>query len=74
MATGSVRPRAFAAAFADLNVGRDDYAYWRGDYGSQLRDKAAVLTLAAEIERRRRRSRALADDASPREREAARYT
>ncbi len=39
--------RAFDAAFADLRTGRNA-DYWVGDYGSQLRDKAAVLTLAAE--------------------------
>lgn len=39
--------RAFEAAFADLRTGRNA-DIWVGDYGSQLRDKAAVLTLAAE--------------------------
>jgi uncharacterized protein YfaS (alpha-2-macroglobulin family) len=39
--------RAFDAAFADLRTGRNPDR-WIGDYGSQLRDKAAVLTLAAE--------------------------
>lgn len=39
---------AFRAAIADLAVGRD--GGWRGDYGSALRDKAAVLTLAAETD------------------------
>ena len=39
---------AFRAAFADLDLARDDYKVWRGDYGTSLRDKAAVLTLAAE--------------------------
>ena len=39
---------AFRAAFADLALAKDDYSVWRGDYGTSLRDKAAVLTLAAE--------------------------
>ncbi|MCP4386439.1 MAG: hypothetical protein GY798_34365 [Hyphomicrobiales bacterium] len=39
---------AFRAALADLAVDRD--GGWRGDYGSSLRDKAAVLTLAAETD------------------------
>ncbi|MCB1498453.1 MAG: alpha-2-macroglobulin family protein [Bauldia sp.] len=39
--------RAFEAALADLNRGRNQ-DYWTNDYGSQLRDTAAVLTLAAE--------------------------
>jgi hypothetical protein len=39
---------AFAAALADLNRQRDDPNTWRADYGTKLRDQAAVLTLAAE--------------------------
>jgi len=38
---------AFQAALSDLTAGRNA-DYWASDYGSQLRDKAAVLTLAAE--------------------------
>ncbi|WP_421726615.1 alpha-2-macroglobulin family protein [Bauldia sp.] len=37
---------AFRAAISDLDGRRS--AAWRGDYGSPLRDTAAVLTLAAE--------------------------
>ena len=41
--------RAFAAAMADLD--RDEAKKgWRNDYGTSLRDGAAVLTLAAETE------------------------
>jgi len=39
---------AFRAAFADLDRMRDDSTVWYGDYGTALRDRAAVLTLAAE--------------------------
>jgi len=39
---------AFAAAVESLKVQEDRYAY-RGDYGSSLRDTAAVLALAAEF-------------------------
>ena len=39
---------AFQAAFTDLDTAKDDWSVWRGDYGSTLRDRAAVLTLAAE--------------------------
>jgi uncharacterized protein YfaS (alpha-2-macroglobulin family) len=39
---------AFRAALGDLEVPRDDYAGWRDDYGSPLRDGAAILTLASE--------------------------
>jgi hypothetical protein len=45
------RPRsdaAFRAALADLDRGRDDGSAWRRDFGSALRDTAAILTLAAE--------------------------
>ena len=38
---------AFKAALQSLD-GSDDYKIWRGDYGTMLRDRAAVLTLAAE--------------------------
>ena len=41
--------RAFAAAMADLDR-QDAKQGWRSDYGSSLRDGAAVLTLAAENE------------------------
>jgi uncharacterized protein YfaS (alpha-2-macroglobulin family) len=41
---------AFAAALADLNSETDDPNKWRADYGTKLRDEAAVLTLAAETE------------------------
>lgn len=39
---------AFAAAIEDLGAG-EDRVRWRGDYGSRLRDTAAVLALAAEF-------------------------
>jgi len=39
---------AFAAAVDALDV-KDDPTQWRRDYGSQLRDTAAVLALAAEF-------------------------
>ncbi len=39
---------AFAAALDDLKV-KDDPKVYRADYGSQLRDTAAVLALAAEF-------------------------
>ena len=39
--------RAFAAAMADLDRA-EAIAVWRRDYGTSLRDEAAVLTLAAE--------------------------
>ena len=39
--------RAFNAAMTDLNVAAAK-PYWRRDYGTELRDQAAVLTLAAE--------------------------
>jgi uncharacterized protein YfaS (alpha-2-macroglobulin family) len=39
---------AFAAALADLDRRRDDQNLWRSDYGTMLRDEAAILTLAAE--------------------------
>jgi uncharacterized protein YfaS (alpha-2-macroglobulin family) len=39
---------AFAAALADLNGETDAIASARDDYGTVLRDQAAVLTLAAE--------------------------
>jgi hypothetical protein len=39
---------AFAAAVEDLKTPDDRYR-WRRDYGSQLRDTAAVLALAAEF-------------------------
>jgi hypothetical protein len=41
---------AFAAALAGLNRTRDDPNRWRDDYGTKLRDEAAVLTLAAETQ------------------------
>src|SRR5690606_2160749 len=41
---------AFAAAMADLDRKADDPYSWRTDYGTKLRDEAAVLTLAAETE------------------------
>jgi uncharacterized protein YfaS (alpha-2-macroglobulin family) len=40
--------KAFAAAVAGLDK-PDDPRSWRSDYGSQLRDTAAVLALAAEF-------------------------
>ena len=46
---------------------------WSGDYGSQLRDKAAVLTLAAESDVGGADLRALANDIA-REEELRRYT
>ncbi len=58
-------PRAFEAALADLKVGRNP-DYWVGDYGSQLRDTAAVLTLAAESDVGGVDLRALAEDSRPR--------
>ena len=39
---------AFAAALSDLGPDRDYYKVWWGGYGTMLRDRAAVLTLAAE--------------------------
>jgi uncharacterized protein YfaS (alpha-2-macroglobulin family) len=45
------RPRsdaAFRAALADLDSDSDDGDAWRMDYGSALRDAAALLALAAE--------------------------
>jgi hypothetical protein len=39
---------AFAAALADLDRQRDDQRLWRSDYGTKLRDEAAILALAAE--------------------------
>jgi uncharacterized protein YfaS (alpha-2-macroglobulin family) len=39
--------KAFTAAMADLNKA-EGAPYWRHDYGTALRDGAAVLTLAAE--------------------------
>ena len=45
------RPRSdatFRAALADLDRGADDGSAWRLDYGSALRDAAALLALAAE--------------------------
>ena len=41
--------KAFQAAVESLKVPEERYAY-RGDYGSRLRDTAAVLALAAEFE------------------------
>ena len=41
--------RAFAAAMADLDHEAAGQG-WRGDYGTSLRDGAAVLTLAAEVQ------------------------
>jgi len=39
---------AFDAALSSLGGAKDDYSRWRPDYGTVLRDQAAVLTLAAE--------------------------
>jgi len=39
--------RAFRAALADIDAAQEQLS-WRPDYGSLLRDEAAVLTLAAE--------------------------
>ena len=39
---------AFDAAIADLNRTEENPRRWRADYGTKLRDQAAVLTLAAE--------------------------
>jgi hypothetical protein len=41
--------RAFRAAVGDL-AGGSDHGGWRPDYGSDLRDEAAVLTLASETD------------------------
>ncbi len=41
--------RAFTAAMADLDHQEAEHG-WRNDYGTSLRDGAAVLTLAAEVE------------------------
>jgi len=41
---------AFAAALADLDRRADDSNRWRSDYGTHLRDEAAILTLAAETQ------------------------
>ncbi|HMN85894.1 MAG TPA: alpha-2-macroglobulin family protein [Bauldia sp.] len=64
---------AFRAAFADLGQSKDDYSVWRGDYGTSLRDKAAVLTLAAETRVDAGDLRALATRIAV-EDEARRYT
>ncbi len=40
--------RVFEAALADMRVAVDPRNGWRRDYGSVLRDSAAVLTLASE--------------------------
>ena len=72
MATASGRPAPSRSAFSDLHVGRNA-DYWIDDYGSQLRDKAAVLTLAAESEVGNADLRALAKDIAAEE-EARRYT
>ncbi len=40
--------RAFNAAMADLKAEQEPWAVWRVDYGTLLRDQAAILTLAAE--------------------------
>ncbi len=64
--------RAFDAAFADLGSGRSP-DYWASDYGSQLRDKAAVLTLAAESDVRVADLRQLASEVANEE-ESRRYT
>ncbi len=39
---------AFRAALGDLDTRTDDQRGWRDDYGSPLRDGAAMLTLASE--------------------------
>lgn len=39
---------ARAAQMLGLNWGRDEAQYWRSDYGTHLRDGAAVLALAVE--------------------------
>jgi uncharacterized protein YfaS (alpha-2-macroglobulin family) len=39
---------AFAAALGDLTSRRRPAGIWRVDYGTRLRDRAAILTLAAE--------------------------
>ncbi|MEP5515893.1 MAG: alpha-2-macroglobulin family protein, partial [Bauldia litoralis] len=62
---------AFKVAFSHLDRSRGDE--WRGDYGSNLRDKAAVLALAAENDINVRDLRLLADDVS-RTYESRRYT
>jgi alpha-2-macroglobulin len=41
--------KAFAAAMSDLSVA-EAKPFWRRDYGTELRDSAAVLTLAAETQ------------------------
>ncbi|HEX9835414.1 MAG TPA: alpha-2-macroglobulin family protein, partial [Alphaproteobacteria bacterium] len=38
----------FRSALGDLSTPRDDDGGWRSDYGSPLRDGAAILTLASE--------------------------
>ncbi|MBN9022736.1 MAG: alpha-2-macroglobulin family protein, partial [Rhizobiales bacterium] len=63
---------AFQAAVSDLTRGRN-IDYWASDYGSQLRDKAAVLTLAAESDIRVVDIRALADQVANEE-ERRHYT
>ena len=73
MATGAARPTAFQAAFADL-AGRPRPDDWRGDYGSGLRDKAAVLTLAAENNIEARRSPRPGRPGRARPRKQRRYT
>ena len=63
---------SFLPAVSDLTRGRN-FDYWASDYGSQLRDKAAVLTLAAESDVRVVDIRALADQVANEE-ESRRYT
>jgi alpha-2-macroglobulin len=70
------RPRAdaaFRAALADLDRGTDDGNAWRMDYGSALRDAAALLALAAEAGTQALDLRSLAHRVEAR-REATRYT
>jgi alpha-2-macroglobulin len=70
------RPRAdaaFRAALTDLDGGTDDGNAWRMDYGSALRDAAALLTLAAEAGTGALDLNSLAKRVEAR-RDAARYT
>ncbi len=64
--------RAFKAAYADLEAGRTLKGY-RSDYGSELRDTSALLTLVAETKSSAVDISALANDVAN-EREAQRRT
>ena len=64
---------AFKAAYTELSRGRDNPLWYRSDYGSLLRDGAAVLTLAAESRSKAVDIKRLAAGLAER-RQRARYT